>query len=467
MRRTPFVLAFLLAVPVLAQSPETVAASRGLDPRFKVDLLLVVAHPDDESAFAGYLARAVLDEGRTAAVVYLADGVGGQSVSGTEHGRSLGYVRQFEARSALALLGIEKVWFLGGRGAFSTNVLKSLAGLEHGALVERLVDLVRLTRPEVILTWIPANLGDHADHQASGVLATEAYWRAGDPTAYPAQLAAAGAWDISAYEYGGLQPWQPKRLYFVTDGSALDPELDLAGSGPAYALSDPSPSRNVPYVELAARSAAEHRTQEGFLGLSEALARGTGLPQALADFEAFYGFPFFPDPIRFVLGAPGRGVTAGGDLFAGLPPAPSVFSPPMRTPESREDGPRVELGGVWSFYSAFWTAYELDHLAGLAPPTAWVRRDEPFLRVPLLLVNPTPQAQVIEITARLPAGWEAVAGPGSYVVPPHATVPVEGQVRMQARADTAPGTIVWGGWVQGRLAGSVPLRVAFSPGPPQ
>lgn len=457
----------LSCAPVLGQPADSVVVPLGLDPRLKVDILLVVAHPDDESAFAGYLARAVLDEGRTAAVVYLADGIGGESVSGTEHGEALGAVRQMEARAALTRLGVSHVWFLGGRGVPSMNVLKSLASLDHGAFVERLIGLVRLTRPEVVLTWIPAALGDGGDHQASGVLATEAFGLAGDPAVYPTQLAAAGAWDLGGGEYGGLRPWQPKRLYFVTDGGGLDSGLDLAEAGPAYALTDVSPSRGVSYAALAATSAAEHRTQEGFLGLSEALDRGGDLSEALRAFEAYYGFPFFPDPTRFVLGASRVGGAPRGDLFAGITPGPIPFAPAERGAASPTGTVRLEVGGPLGFYSSFWSAHGLGHLAGLGTPTVWMRRDEPVLRVPLLLVNATPQRQVIRVTATLPEGWEAEGGVGSYEVSPHTTVPVEGRVRPQAGAEAVPGAITWEGRVGNALVSVVPVQVAFSPGLPQ
>ena len=40
------------------------------DERYKVDILLVVAHPDDEGAATPYLARAIDDEHKRVAVVF-------------------------------------------------------------------------------------------------------------------------------------------------------------------------------------------------------------------------------------------------------------------------------------------------------------------------------------------------------------------------------------------------------------
>lgn len=456
----------LLSTSALGQPADSVAIPLSSDARFKVDLLLVVAHPDDESAFAGYLARSVLDEGRTAAVVYLFDGKGGQSVEGTEGGEALGAIRQIEARAALAELGISRVWFLGERGAFSSNVLKSLAAANHGALLERLIVLVRLTRPEVVLTWVPAAVGDHADHQASGVLATEAFSLSGDPAAYPAQLAVATTnLPPGGLEYGGLRPWQPKRLYFVTDGSGVD----LEALGPAYALTDVSPSRDISYGAIAAESAAKHRSQEGFAGLAEALDRADGTAEALQNFEAFYGFPLFPDPTRFILGASRTGAAPKDDLFAGLTLEPIPFSPPEREDVPVEQSSRIgiQIGGPWAYYRAFWAAYGLGHLADLRAPSARMRPDEPYLRVPLLLINPTSQRRVIRVAVALPAGWAQRPGVGSFEVAPHTTIPIEGRLRPADGEDAVPGKAVWEAYADGASVGSVTIEVVIAGGLPQ
>src|SRR6266550_2937059 len=79
-------------VPDLA-SPAPVS-----DERFKADLLVVTAHPDDDTLVASYLARAVGDEGRRAAVVICNDGSGGGNAVGPERGAALGLVRRIEAR---------------------------------------------------------------------------------------------------------------------------------------------------------------------------------------------------------------------------------------------------------------------------------------------------------------------------------------------------------------------------------
>src|ERR1700761_6329667 len=87
---------------------------RAPDQRFKADILLVVAHPDDEVMAGAYLAREIFDHHKRVAVVFQNPGDGGVNESGPEQGVSLGAIRQIEARRAVGFLGITNVWFLNG-----------------------------------------------------------------------------------------------------------------------------------------------------------------------------------------------------------------------------------------------------------------------------------------------------------------------------------------------------------------
>src|SRR5258707_14407477 len=60
-----------------AQSAPPVQVVKGPDERFKADILLVVAHPDDEGGVTPYLARAIYDEHKRVAVVYTTRGGSG------------------------------------------------------------------------------------------------------------------------------------------------------------------------------------------------------------------------------------------------------------------------------------------------------------------------------------------------------------------------------------------------------
>src|SRR5208282_4575464 len=248
--------AYCLLFPkiVPAQGAKTILQA---DERYKVDILLVVAHPDDEGAATPYLARAI-DEGKRVAVVYGTRGSSGANEAGAEQASALGEIREIEARRANAVLGIDKVWFLGGKDTASQDVLQSLANWDHGVALENLVRLVRLTRPEVILTFLPGTFigEDHGDHQAAGVLATEAFDLAGDPTVFPEQVAGPTRRLETFLE--NLRPWQTKKIYYFPDA---DREDIFRGLGPEYSVKDLSKSTKLPYWRMALNSFLMHQTQ--------------------------------------------------------------------------------------------------------------------------------------------------------------------------------------------------------------
>jgi LmbE family N-acetylglucosaminyl deacetylase len=138
--------ALLLGSSLAAQSTKPV---NGADQRFKADILVVVAHPDDEGAVTPYLARAIYDLHKRVAVVYGTHGGSGGNNYSREHAGALEDIREMEAREACARLGITNVWFLDGKDTASQNVLNSLANWGHGANLEKMVELIRLTRPEI------------------------------------------------------------------------------------------------------------------------------------------------------------------------------------------------------------------------------------------------------------------------------------------------------------------------------
>src|SRR5204863_3450383 len=70
------------------------------------------------------------------------------------------------------------------------------------AIVGDYVRLIRMLRPDVLVTMNIQGRGGDRAHEATTVLAREAYRAAGDPSRYPEQISE------------GLRAWQPKKLYF-------------------------------------------------------------------------------------------------------------------------------------------------------------------------------------------------------------------------------------------------------------
>ena len=76
---------FVITGVLMAQQPQPRP-----DARFKADILVIVAHPDDEGMAISYLAKAVLDLHKRVAVVYGTRGDGGGNAIGMEQAASLG-----------------------------------------------------------------------------------------------------------------------------------------------------------------------------------------------------------------------------------------------------------------------------------------------------------------------------------------------------------------------------------------
>src|SRR5204862_133136 len=213
-----------------------------------------------ESVVSSYLARAIFDQGKRVAVIYGTRGDGGGNTAGPEQAASLGAIREIEARRALATLGVENVWFLDGRDTPSQDVLQSLETWHHGAALEQAVRLVRLTRPEVVMTWLPSFVigENHGDHQAAGVIATEAFDLAANAAAFPSQIGPSRDRTGIGNLTEGLAPWQPKKLYYFSDRADV---AAFRSHGPSYASTAVSPSKKRPYYEFTAQALAFHRTQ--------------------------------------------------------------------------------------------------------------------------------------------------------------------------------------------------------------
>jgi LmbE family N-acetylglucosaminyl deacetylase len=459
LRLACFFFCFGLAAQICAgaaaqesKAAHTAAALRAPDERYKVDILLVVAHPDDEGAATAYLARAI-DEGKRVAVVYGTRGSSGANEVGAEQAAALGAIREIEARRALSQLGIAEVWFLDGKDTASQNVLQSLSNWNHGETLQQLVRLMRLTRPEVVLTFLPGTFigEDHGDHQASGVLATEAFDMSGDPVAFPEQLA--GATKRLEPLLDNLRPWQPKKLFYFADA---DKEDIFHGLGPAYSVKELSKSNKHAYWRIALDGFLAHETQsramaESLKGMSDATL------EKLMTTEGYWS-----DSLRFVRGKSLVGGSATGDVFENVNGEPIAFNRPEVAPEPQGPELSVELGGPWSFYADFRRAHALIHLPHPEPPEIALQVGTTLV-IPLWVQNQTSSAQEITLSAELPSGWSIQTGAGKFSIGAKQTAAARMEVGLPATIDGAkknePQEITVHAESGGRSIGDVKLRV--------
>jgi len=444
----------VIALVQVAKSQQT-PTNPPPDARFKADILVIAPHPDDESTIAGYLAKAVLDEHRRVAVVLTTRGDAGQNLVGYEQARSLAEIREIETRQALASIGITNVFFLRAPDTFGqdvSDVLRSLETSNHGSSLGEAVRFIRLTRPEVVITMLPATVvgENHEDHQAAGVIATEAFDLAGDPTAFPEQVAAPEdrLWYANLME--GLRAWQPKKLYYYSDASHFD---FMKGKGPEYSMTAVSPSQHLSYARIAAKELSFHRTQYGDRPANDLATNN------LRDYE---------QPLPFVLAKSLVGGVATADIMDRVGSGQIPFAP-VRGYRPTENAPGLwmELGQGWAFYSRFYAAHNLDVMPLLLAPELGVGSGQHF-PVMLLLHNTTDKPVTIHLQTQLPPGWVVDSTSAQHAHPwpmsdftaaPHDDLPVRIRLVAPRLAKSEWQTITWSADADGRRVGPVSLRI--------
>ena len=298
---------------------------------------------------------------------------------------------------------------------------------------------------------LPATVSgeNHEDHQASGVIATEAFDLAGDATAYPEQVAMPEdrLWYGNLME--GLRPWQPKKLYYYTDATHFE---FMKGKGPEYSMTAISPSQRVSYARLVAKELSFHRTQYGDEP-AKALASNN-----LSDFQ---------QPLPFVLAKSLVGGSVTGDIMDGVGTRPIPFARVRGYTAESLPPLSIELGQGWAFYKRFYPAHNLEVMNTLLAPELGVGSGQHF-PVVLLFRNATDAPVTFHLRTQLPPGWSIDSTSAQhghpwpmtrFVAGPRDDHPVRVRLVAPVLAKSAWQTITWTADANGQQLGPVSLRV--------
>jgi N-acetylglucosamine malate deacetylase 2 len=198
-------------------------------------VLVVAAHPDDESAFAGGRIAQYAGEGHDVHILLTTRGEGGELGEPPLCARDeLGQVREREARAAAAALGVSGVHFL----SFCDPVVGPEDTLYHiDATLDQfsaaIADVIAQLKPDVILTHGSNGEYGHPQH----VFTHEAVFAALDR----------------------LGPWQPREVW-TWGGAYPDPVKPrfINKDDPADLLLDVQP-----WIERKIAAFEAHRTQHG------------------------------------------------------------------------------------------------------------------------------------------------------------------------------------------------------------
>jgi LmbE family N-acetylglucosaminyl deacetylase len=153
-------------------------------------LLAIFAHPDDEGAVAGTLAY-YARQGVHVALICATKGEAGEiSDPSLATPENLGEVREAELRCACQVIGIAELHLLGYcdsgmDGTPENEKITAFIQADPEEIRFKLVKLIREIKPHVVITFEPNGWYGHPDHIATGRYASEAYYLASDPEAFP------------------------------------------------------------------------------------------------------------------------------------------------------------------------------------------------------------------------------------------------------------------------------------------
>jgi N-acetyl-1-D-myo-inositol-2-amino-2-deoxy-alpha-D-glucopyranoside deacetylase len=202
-------------------------------------MLLVHAHPDDESIATGATMARYVAEGAHVTLVTCTLGEEGEilvpslALLEADQADQLGGIRIAELAAAMDALGVTDHRFLGGAGRFRDSGMmgtpangkpRAFWNADHdqalfAAAVEALVDVIREIRPQVVITYDDFGAYGHPDHIMAHRVTTEAV-------------------RVSGLDYpGSARPrWTVAKLYWTaTPRSVLARDLEAmkaAGSSP-------------------------------------------------------------------------------------------------------------------------------------------------------------------------------------------------------------------------------------------
>ena len=282
-------------------------------------LLLVHAHPDDETINNGATMAKYAAEGAHVALVTCTLGEEGEVIPpdlahlAADQEDGLGPHRIGELAAAMQALGVEDHRFLGGAGRYRDSGMMGVeqndrpecfwrAEVDEAAAL--LVEIVREVRPQVLITYDPHGGYGHPDHIQAHRVATRAAELAAEP-AYRRDLGDPHAIDKIYWNClpRGVVAEGLEQLRQAGAAASVPPLDDLPGlvdDKDVTAAIDGSP-----FWDAKAAAMQAHATQITVEGPFFALSNGMSMPIVAHEFY------------RLVQGEPGEGVPEG-DLFAGI-----------------------------------------------------------------------------------------------------------------------------------------------------
>jgi len=284
-------------------------------------LLLVHAHPDDETIGNGVTMARYVAEGAAVTLVTCTLGEYGEVLVpvleqlAAEHGDQLGGYRMGELAAALAELGVTDQRWLGGAGRWSDSGMigtpandrpRAFWNADLDEAAAELVRVVREVRPQVLVTYDENGGYGHPDHIQAHRVAMAAYDKAADPE-YRPDLGP--AWSIAKVYWNCIpRSALAEGLRLVKEAGGDFFGVESIDELP-FGVDDSLVSAAIdgrPWLDAKMAAMRAHATQISVDGPFFALSNNIGQ------------YAFGPEYYRLVRGRPGPTGEWEADLFAGL-----------------------------------------------------------------------------------------------------------------------------------------------------
>jgi LmbE family N-acetylglucosaminyl deacetylase len=209
--------------------------------------MMATAHPDDENnALLVMLNRG---QGYRTALATATRGNGGQNEIGPEIFEALGVLRTEELAAVHRFDGAEQYFTRAVDFGFSFSVEETFEKWGRDEILGDFVRLIRTVRPDVIAGLSPTGNGGGQHHEASAILAREAFKAAADPTKFPGQLK------------DGLRVWQPKKFYNAVGFAGAPRDQQPAGKRLSINLARYDWLLGKTYAEIGSEARSMHKCQ--------------------------------------------------------------------------------------------------------------------------------------------------------------------------------------------------------------
>lgn len=215
-------------------------------------LLLIFAHPDDESFGPSGTAAKYRNQGIPTDLICATRGEVGSRV-GVPEGVETAAAREAELRKAAAIIGIRNIYlldFIDGR----------LDQIKPALITKKIIKIMQEVQPEVVITFGPDGISGHPDHMAVGKAAASAFHR---------------------LRKKGLGP---RKLYYLTIPESVLPDAAALG---IHTRPDKEVTTFIDisqYLNLKIKAVAAHASQQDARDFIEMIGRIKGSPFIMKEY---------------------------------------------------------------------------------------------------------------------------------------------------------------------------------------